>query len=76
MNNNLVDSMCTAVIKANDMEPRTEGPTRIKAFDCPDKCAPPRYGPNNAANYQTFSPFAPLYDDITPARGVSDLSDD
>ena len=50
LNNNLVDSMCTAVIKTNDMEPRTQGPTRIKAFD-----ARPRIGPNTAANFQTLS---------------------
>ena len=75
-NNNLVDSMCTAVILANDMETRTQGPTRISPFHCRDNCAPPRVGPNTTANYRTFPPFAPLYEDITPARGVADLSDD
>ena len=68
--------MCTAVILANDMETRLQGPIRIAPFDCRDNCAPPREGPNTAANYRTFSPFAPLYEDITPARGVADLSDD
>jgi len=75
-NNNLVDSMCTAVIKANDTERRTQGPNKIKAFNCPDKCAPPRYGSNSKANYQTFPPYAPRYEDVTPPRGVADLSDD
>ena len=39
MNNNMVDSMCTAVIKVNDTEPRTQGPARIKPFDAPNNCA-------------------------------------
>ena len=76
MNNNMVDSMCTAVIKANDTEPRTQGPTTIKSFDAPNNCTRPRLGPNTAANYRTFAPFGPLYEDCTPARGVADLSDD
>ena len=76
LNNALVDSMCTAVIMANDMETRTEGPKKIAPFHCRDNCAPPRHGPNPAANYRTFAPYAPLYEDVTPARGVADLSDD
>ena len=32
IHNELVDSMCTAVIKANDMEARFEGPTKIPTF--------------------------------------------
>ena len=76
LNNNLVDSMCTEVIKSNDMKRRTQGPTKFKAFDAPNNCARPRSGPNPLAKYQTFAPFWPLYEDCTPARGLADLSDD
>jgi len=75
LNNNFVDGLCTEVIKANDMKPRLKR-TKIKAFPSPDNCALPRYKPNTAANYQTFPPYAPLYEDVTPPRGVADLSDD
>ncbi len=68
--------MCTAVIKVNDTEPRTQGPTRIKPFDAPNNFARPRLEPNTAANYRTCAPFGPLHEDCTPARGVADLSDD
>ena len=67
MNNNLVDSMCTAVILANDMETRTQGPTHISQFHNPDNCTLPRSGPNPAVNYRTFAPYAPLYEDVTPS---------
>jgi hypothetical protein len=60
--------MCTAVIKSNDMEPRLQGPTKVGSFNAPDNCARPRLGPNTAANYRTFAPFEPLYEDVTPAR--------
>ena len=75
LNNNYVDGLCTEVIKANDMKPRLKR-TRIKVFSSPDNCALPRHKPNTAANYQTFPPYAPLYEDVTPPRGVADLSDD
>jgi hypothetical protein len=35
LNNTEVDSMCTAVIKANDMNPRIQGPTHLAPFDAP-----------------------------------------
>ena len=40
--NENVDSMCTAVIEANDTEPRYEGPTKIPEFLPPNNFAPPR----------------------------------
>ncbi len=49
INNNLVVSMCTAVIKENYTESRTQGPTKIKPFDDLNNCARPRLGPNTAA---------------------------
>ena len=41
-NNENVDSMCTAAIEANDMEPRFEGPTKIAEFALPNNFAAPR----------------------------------
>jgi hypothetical protein len=41
LNSSLVDSMCTAVIEANDMKTQTQGPTQIAPFYCRDNCAAP-----------------------------------
>ena len=76
LNNQMVDSMCTAVILAVDMDPRHEGPKTIKPFEAPNPCARPRNTANAQARYQTFSPYNPLDDRYTPTRGVPDLSDD
>ena len=76
LNNQNVDSMCTAAIKANDCEPRYAGPTSIGQFRAPNRCTSPRTTPNLWAKYQTFPPYGPLNPDVTPNRGVADLADD
>jgi hypothetical protein len=68
--------MCTAVIKANAMTPRFEGPTKIGSFDPPNNFAIPRKTLPAHARYQTLPPYHPFLESDTTPRGVDDLSDD
>ena len=74
--NDNVDSMCTAAIMANDMNPRFQGPTKIPEFAPPNNFASPRNSLHPEARYQTLAPYAPFIENDTTPRGVQDLSDD
>jgi len=73
LNNTEVDSMCTEVIKVNDIERRIQGPSRMASFDAPRNVVKPRMGPRIGARYSTDPPYAPLDPNERDPRGVVDL---
>ena len=76
LNNTEVDSMCTAVIKVNDLERRIQGPSRMAPFDAPRNVMKPRMGPRIGAKYSTDPPYAPLDPNERDPRAVVDLVKD
>jgi len=73
LNNMEVDSMCTAVIKVNDMEPRLQGPSHCAPFDAPRNVLRPRMEPRIGAKYYVDPPYAPINPDEVSPRTVVDL---
>jgi hypothetical protein len=71
-----IRSMCEAVMRANDMEPRYEGPKKIDKFPLPSNRVTPRTTLPSNARYQTLAPFKAFNDNETAPRGVQDLTGD